>query len=54
MKVTAECIPCYLNQILNAMEKGEFPPAKRAETLAGLLSKWLLWTGKRPLLKTPR
>lgn len=39
MKVTAECIPCYLNQILNAMEKGEFPPAKRAETLAGLLSE---------------
>jgi len=37
MKVTAECIPCYLNQILNAMEKGEFPPAKRAEALAGLL-----------------
>ena len=37
MKVTAECIPCYLNQILNAMEKGGFPPAKRAEALAGLL-----------------
>ncbi len=39
MKVTAECIPCYLNQILNAMEKGEFSPEKRAETLAGLLSE---------------
>ncbi len=39
MKVTAECIPCYLNQCLNAMEKGKYPPEKRAEVLAGLLTE---------------
>ncbi|WP_418792469.1 damage-control phosphatase ARMT1 family protein [Phosphitispora sp. TUW77] len=38
MKVAAECIPCYLNQILNAMEKGRFPSEKRAEVLIELLA----------------
>lgn len=37
MKVTAECIPCYLNQCLNAMDKGGWPEEKRAELLVGLL-----------------
>ena len=37
MKVTAECIPCYLNQCLNAMDKGGWPVEKRADLLTGLL-----------------
>ncbi|PKM81888.1 MAG: hypothetical protein CVU89_07650 [Firmicutes bacterium HGW-Firmicutes-14] len=37
MKVTAECIPCYLNQCLNAMEKGGVPGDRREELLIGLL-----------------
>ncbi len=37
MKVTAECIPCYLNQCLNAMDKGNWPEEKREELLVALL-----------------
>ncbi len=37
MKVTAECIPCYLNQCLNTMEKGGWPQEKREDLLIGLL-----------------
>lgn len=37
MKVTADCIPCYLNQSLNAMAKGGWPEDKREEVLLDLL-----------------
>lgn len=37
MRVTAECIPCYLNQCLNAMEKGGWPEERRDSLLVELL-----------------
>ncbi|MFZ5641229.1 MAG: damage-control phosphatase ARMT1 family protein [Bacillota bacterium] len=37
MKVTVECMPCYLNQCINAMEKGKVPKEDQAGILAGLL-----------------
>lgn len=37
MKVTADCIPCYLNQCLNAMAKGGWPEDRQEEVLLGLL-----------------
>lgn len=37
MKVTAECIPCYLNQCLNAMAKGGWPEEERAGLLVKIL-----------------
>ncbi len=38
MRVTAECIPCYLKQCLKAMDRGNWPVEKREEVLVALLA----------------
>lgn len=38
MKVTAQCIPCYLNQCLKAMEKGKTPASDIEEILISMMS----------------
>lgn len=37
MKVTVECMPCYLTQCINAMEKGKIPKAEQAGCLIKIL-----------------
>lgn len=38
MKVTAQCIPCYLNQCLKAMEKGRTPASDIEDILISTMS----------------
>ena len=39
VKVAVECIPCYLTQCINVMEKGKVPKDQQAVHLTGLLAE---------------